>query len=274
MTTATPATTPTTTAPEPAGTGHPLPARSPGNWTLYLTVLRWKLLSVGPMLPVVIVLQIFMAAGIILGFALLIPGIDDLPDIALHMSTGAPTVQLLTVGLVMVPQAVATERNNGTFAYMRSLPVPRPILLIADLTMWTVVALPGLAASLVVALLRFELSLDPHWPLLISAALLVSIMSATVGYAIAVVLRPMVAQAATQALIFFILLFSPVTFPASHLPRWLEALHDWLPIRPAADLLRAGLASGDYTWQTRDLIILLVWTAVSLVICLRALSRR
>ncbi|CAM2984666.1 ABC transporter permease [Actinomyces slackii] len=269
---ASPSTAPSASA--PAEAGRRPSASHPGAWSLYRTVLRWNLLSVGPMLPVVIVLQVFMAAGIILGFALLIPGIDDLPDMALHMSTGAPTIQLLIVGLVMVPQAVATARNNGTFAYMRALPVPRPILLAADLTVWMVVALPGLAASMGVALLRFDLSLDPTWPLLIGAALLVSIMSAAVGYAIAVTLRPVIAQAATQALVFFILLFSPVTFPASHLPRWLESAHDWLPIRPAADLLRLGLASGDYTWQTRDLIILLVWTVVSMAICLRALSRR
>ena len=75
-------------------------------------------------------------------------------------------------------------------------------------------------------------------------------------------------------LVFFILLFSPVTFPASQLPRWFQSVHDWLPIRPAADLLRAGLAQDAYAWHGRDLAILLAWMLVSLGVCLRALSRR
>ena len=84
----------------------------------------------------------------------------------------------------------------------------------------------------------------------------------------------MVAQALTQVLVFFILLFSPVTFPTSQLPHWFQTAHDWLPIRPAADLLRAGLAQDAYAWQDRDLFVLLVWMVVSLGVCLRALTRR
>lgn len=245
-----------------------------GIWTIYRVMLRWNLLSLGPMLPLVVVVQSLMAAGIIIGFGLIIPNIDSQPAIALFMVTGTPTVLLMTVGFVMVPQTVAQARTNGTFGYMRTLPVPRPILLATDLTMWMAVALPGVAVAVGVGLLRFDLPLKINWPLLIAASLLVAIMAASVGYAIAVSLRPMTAQVVTQVLVFFVLLFSPVTFPASQLPQWFRTAHDWLPVRPAADLLRTGLASGTYAWQGRDLVVLAVWTMVGLAITLRALNRR
>lgn len=245
-------------------------------WTSYLVLLRWTMGSLGPMLPLVVVVQSLLAAGIIIGFSFLIPDIDSPAgaSTALFLSTGAPTVLLMTVGLVLVPQAVAMSRTNGTFTYMRSLPIPRTVLLATDLTMWLTVALPGVLVSVVVAMLRFDLSLSLDLPVLISASLLVALMATAVGYAIAVSLRPALAQIMTQVLVFFVLLFSPVTFPASQLPQWFQEAHDWMPVRPAADLLRAGLAAQAYTAQPRDLLVLLAWTIVGLIITLRALTRR
>lgn len=266
------ATTPTP-APSSAATHRPEPG-SPSPWSVYRAMLRWRFYSIGPTLPIFVIVQALMAAGIIVGFGLLIPGIDSMPSTALLMSTGAPTALLMTVGLVVVPQVVAQARANGAFAYMRALPVPRPTLLVTDLSLWTLIALPGIAVAVGVAWLRFDIPLDADWPLLVTASLLATVMATSVGYAIAVSLQPMVAQALTQVLVFFILLFSPVTFPASQLPRWFQSVHDWLPIRPAADLLRAGLAQDTYAWHGRDLAILLAWMLVSLGVCLRALSRR
>lgn len=268
----------------PATTSTPAPTTPPlatqphrvSAWTCYLVLLRWTMGSLGPMLPLVIIVQSLLAAGIIVGFSFLIPDIDSPAgaSTALFLSTGAPTVLLMTIGLVLVPQAVATARTNGTFTYMRCLPIPRAVLLANDLTTWLAVALPGILVSVVVAALRFDLSLSLDPPVLISASLLVALMATAVGYAIAVSLRPALAQIMTQVLVFFVLLFSPVTFPAAQLPQWFQDLHDWLPVRPAADLLRAGLASQAYTAQPRDLLVLIAWTIAGLAITLRALTRR
>src|SRR5690625_5581860 len=102
--------------------------------TSYRTLLRWNLAQIGPLMPLVVVIQTLLAAGIIIGFGFLIPDIDA--GTALFLSTGAPTVLLLTIGLVMVPQGVSRSRLDGTFNYLRSLPMARPLLLAADLTMW------------------------------------------------------------------------------------------------------------------------------------------
>lgn len=243
-----------------------------GPWRSYTTLLRWNLAQIGPMLPLVIVVQALIAAGIIVGFGFLIPDISAAT--ALFLATGAPTVLLLTVGFVMVPQAVATARTNGTFAYLRSLPVARPLLLLADLTLWVLVALPSVAVAVLVAWLRFDLAFSFDWPLLIAAAVLVAVMATAVGYAIAVTLRPLLAQLLTQVLIFFVMLFSPITFPAAQLPAWFQSLHDVLPARPGADLVRAGLASEVYSASGQDLLVLALWTVAGLAVTLVALARR
>ena len=241
-------------------------------WSTYRTLLRWQVAQIGGLLPFVVVVQALLAGGIIIGFGFLIPDID--PATAMFLSTGAPTVLLLTIGLVLVPQGVARARTDGTFDYMRSLPLARPLLLAADVTVWLMVAVPSVAVGVVVARLRYDLTFAIDWPLLVTATLLVTIMATAVGYAIAVSMPPMLAQLVTQVLVFFVLLFSPITFPASQLPAWFLSVHDLLPVRAGADLLRAGLASDTFTASGRDLLVLALWCLLGLATSLRALVRR
>lgn len=238
----------------------------------FLTLMRWSLASIGAMLPLIVVIQAMLAAGIIIGFGFLIP--DITPDAALFLSSGAPTILLLTIGLVIVPQGVSRARASGALDYQRALPVSRPLLLLVDLVVWTLIALPGVVIGLLVAWLHYDLTFSFDWPLLILASLLVTTMSTALGYAIAVSLPAMLAQLVSQVLVFFVLLFSPITFPASQLPDWFQTLHQFLPIQSAADLLRAGIASHTFTATGRDLLVLALWTALGLLITTRALLRR
>lgn len=239
-------------------------------WSTYRTLLHWNFSQIGAMLPLIIVVQALLAAGVVIGFGLIIPGIDSAT--ALHLSTGTPTVLLLVTGFVMVPQGVARARTDGTFDYMRALPIARPLMLAAELTVWLIVAVPSVAVGVLVASLRYDLPLSFDWPVLLAASFLVTVMATSVGYAIAVTLPPMIAQLLSQVLVFFILLFSPVTFPASGLPQWYQTMHDLLPIRPGADLIRAGLTGDPASGQ--DMLVLMTWTLLGIVVTLRALVRR
>jgi ABC-2 type transport system permease protein len=265
---------PTVTEPadlEPTSLRHGSPERV-GLWSSYRTLLRWQLAQIGSLLPLVIIIQALLAGGIIVGFGFLIPDIDSAT--AMFLATGAPTVLLFTIGLVMVPQGVSRARTDGTFNYMRSLPVARPLLFVADLTVWLIIALPSVAVAAIVGWLRYDLAYSFNWPLLIAATLLVTVMATAVGYAIAVSLQPMLAQLVSQVLVFFVLLFSPITFAANQLPGWFQTVHDFLPLRPGADLLRAGLAAESYEASGRDLLVLTIWCLAGIAITIRALVRR
>lgn len=241
-------------------------------WASFSALMRWQLLQVGTVLPLIVVVQSMLAAGIVIGFGFIIPDITEAT--ALYLSTGAPAMLLLTIGLVLVPQAVSRMRTDGTFEFMRSLPVPRPLMLSVELTVWSAIALPGVAIGMLVAQLRYDLTLSLNWLLVIVASVLVTVMATAIGYAIAVSLQPMLAQLSSQVLVFFVMLFSPIAFPASQLPQWFQILHEYLPIQAGADLLRAGLASNVYDASWRDVVVLFTWCVAGVAITLRALMRR
>ncbi|NTW41659.1 MAG: ABC transporter permease [Cellulomonadaceae bacterium] len=236
-----------------------------------LLLLEWQWKRSSAMLPLLVVVQVAMAVATVVGYGLLVG--DPSPDVALYLATGAPTVTLITVGLVMTPQMMAQAKTEGSLDWMRTLPVPRWTFLASDLALWTLIALPGMILGVVAGVLRFDVSLAVA-PWVVGAALLVSLTSASVGYAMASLLPPMLAQLLTQVLVFFVLLFSPVSFPASRMPQWLQGLHEVLPIEPMAQVVRAGLASDVFSVPGRSVVVLLAWCVASVLGALAALRRR
>ncbi|HEX7806265.1 MAG TPA: ABC transporter permease [Cellulomonas sp.] len=236
-----------------------------------LLLLQWQLRRGSTMMPLLVVVQIAMAVATVVGYGLLVG--DPTPDVALYLATGAPTITLITVGLVMTPQMLGQAKTEGSLDWMRTLPVPRWTFLASDLLMWTLIALPGMVLGIVAGVVRFDVQLSIA-PWLVAAALLVSLTAASVGYAMASVLPPMLAMLLTQVLVFVVLLFSPVSYPASRMPEWLQHAHAYLPIEPMAQVVRAGLASADFSVPGRSLVVLGVWCVASVGAALAALRRR
>jgi ABC-2 type transport system permease protein len=245
---------------------HPAPAaRQLG------LLLQWQFRRTSQYLPLLVVVQVLLAVTTVLGYGLLVG--TPLPEQALYLATGASTVTLVMVGLVMTPQMVAQARVEGSLDWMRTLPVARPLFLGADLALWTLIALPGMVLGVVAGALKFHihLSLSPWLPV---AAVVVSLTAACVGYAIACLLPPQVAQLVSQVLVFVVLLFSPVSFPASRLPGWLAQAHLWLPVQPMADAMRATLVSDRFTMPLRSTVVLAVWCVASIGVATWSLRKR
>jgi ABC-2 type transport system permease protein len=236
-----------------------------------LLLAQWQFRRQATFLPLMVVVQVFMAVATVIGYGLLVGDPD--PATALFLATGAPTVTLITIGLVITPQLLSQSRTEGSLDWMRTLPVPRSAFLASDLLVWTVLALPGMVLGVVAGVLRFDIDLSPA-PWLVPGSLLVSLTAAAVGYAMASLLAPALASLMTQALVFVVLLFSPVSYPAERMPQWLQSTHAWLPIEPMAQLVRAGLVSEEFALPTRSLVLLLVWCAASVTGAIWALRRR
>lgn len=239
--------------------------------TVFGALIRLYLAKAGIQIPIILVVQVLLAVGMIIGFGFLIPEITV--EVATFLTTGVPTTLLLMVGLVLVPQEVAKRRGDGTMTFLRAQPVPRWMLLVADLLVWLVVALPGVAIAIIVGALHFELDLDINWLSLVGVSLLISLMATSVGYAMAVVLPQSQVVVASQVLVFVILLFSPIAFPAQRLPDWFQNIHQWLPLQPAADLMRSALA-GSYEFSATQLCVLLGWTGLGIILSMLALVRK
>jgi ABC-2 type transport system permease protein len=236
-----------------------------------LLLAQWQFRRKSSFLPLLVVVQIAIAVATVVGYGLLVG--NPTPEVALFLATGAPTITLITVGLVMTPQVLAQAKTEGSLDWLRTLPVPRSLFLASDLLLWTLLALPGLVLGVVAGVLRFDVDLSIA-PWIFAAVLLISLTSAAVGYAMATLLPPLIAQLMTQLLVFVVLLFSPVSYPAERMPEWLQATHQFLPIEPMAQLMRAGLAHDTFTVPTQSVLVLSAWCILAVLAALAALRHR
>jgi ABC-2 type transport system permease protein len=237
----------------------------------YSLLVRWQALRLKGFLPLAIVVQSLFAFGIVVGYPLLFPEMDQMT--MLFLATGAPAITLITMGLVALPQVVSQARLEGSLEYMRSLPVPRLAYLAADLTVWMAIVLPGVVFAVLVGVWALGLDLDVSW-MIIPASLLVAVTSAAVGYAMASLLPPMIAMLVTQVLVFGVLIFSPINFPASRLPGWLQEVHALLPVQAMGEVIRGSLASSTFPITSGSFLLLGAWCVASLGLSYRVLTRR
>jgi ABC-2 type transport system permease protein len=209
----------------------------------YFLMLKWVFLGSRSWLSLNLIVQMCIASGFIFGISFFYPAIT--PSTARYLTTGAPTLILITVGLVMVPQIVSSMRMYGTFDYIWSLPVPRMVYVAADATNMFGSMLPGVVLAVVLGSIYFDFSLSIS-PLVIPAVIMIALCGTFLGYSLAfAVPKPMMAQVLTQVIIFIVMMFSPVMYPASQLPGWLQAVHKFFPIQYMANLTRGTLTDLD-----------------------------
>ena len=237
----------------------------------YTLLIRWQALRLKTFLPLAFVVQSLFAFGIVVGYPLFFPQIDELT--ILFLATGAPAVTLITMGVVVLPQVVAQSKLEGSLEFMRSLPVPRMAYLMADLTVWLAVVLPGVVFGVAVGAWAFDLALSFSLTI-VPAVLLVVTTAAAVGYAMASLLPPMIAMLLSQVLVFGVLLFSPINYPAERLPEWMQTVHSMLPVQAMGEVIRGSLASDTFPLATGSFVMLALWCAGALALSYVTLQRR
>lgn len=233
--------------------------------------MQWQARRISWLLPLTVGVQTVLAVGIIVGFGFLFPEVDA--ETALFLATGAPTLLLLVIGLVLVPQMVSESKNEGTYNWMRALPVPRLAFLAADATVWCVAMLPGLVVALVVGRWHYGLEFSVS-ALVVVAILLVGLTATGVGYAIASLVPPMIRLPLTNLLLFVALMFSPAIFPAERLPDRLRTVHQVLPITSMADVMRGTLARDSVELTARPFPVLIAGSAAGFAASDVVMNRR
>jgi ABC-2 type transport system permease protein len=177
------------------------------------------------------------------------------------------------MGVVVLPQVVAQSKLEGSLEFMRSLPVPRMTYLMADLSVWTAVVLPGVVFGVAVGAWAFDLALSISI-LVVPAVLLVVTTAAALGYAMASVLPPMMAMLLSQVLVFGVLLFSPINYPAERLPEWMQTIHSMLPVQAMGEVVRGSLAADVFPLEAAPFVTLAIWCAAALALSYLTLQRR
>ncbi|MGB8360122.1 MAG: hypothetical protein WCE80_01840, partial [Acidimicrobiia bacterium] len=99
---------------EASGAGLPIKRVGPENWLRsYGAMLRWEVMSSRLFLPVMLVVQILVGAGFVIGFGLLIPEVDTAT--ALYLATGGVVQSLILIGLIVTPQVVSQRKMEGSY---------------------------------------------------------------------------------------------------------------------------------------------------------------
>jgi ABC-2 type transport system permease protein len=238
----------------------------------YLSMLRFDLASQRNWLPMFMLMQVMFGAGmaIIYGFYL---GTAPVPVIR-YIVTGAPALAVITAALIGVSTIVTERQLAGTWDFIWSLPAPRSATVASTFSVYTAMAIPGMVTALALASWRYGIHLNLSLSI-VPAFLLSSLMAISMGFALSIsISNPLVTNVIVNALIFVILLFSPVVYPISQLPAWLADLQRGLPIYHLAQVMRASLTTGVVHDLIISYVVLGAWTAGSWALTGWVIGRR
>lgn len=220
----------------------------------------------------VIMVQVVLTVGLVLGYGYLIPDISQ--TAALYVTTGAATNATVTIALVVLPQILAEAKQQGRMDFMLTLPISREIYLLSQVVSTIVLAAPGTILAVAFGAWHYDLSLDisPWLPLVILLGI-----ASLAGVGVTVVMLSshfQVTNAITQLVIFYVVFFAPILLPKEQLPELLQAVSTVMPPTYAADAMRASLTDLPGTDLYRDLALLAGFAAASLSLSAVSIRRR
>jgi len=225
----------------------------------YKQVLKFQVFRIVGSIAVFTIVQIIISLGIAIGFTYLYSDVDQ--QSILYLATGAPTIVLIMTGLVILPNQISNARIEGHGEFLRTLPVNRAAIIMADTTIWLLVTIPGIVISTLATNFIFQPGFHiSFW--FIPAYLLCALTCIGVGYGFSYAMPPMLAMALSQVIAFMALMFSPINFPMSRLPAWLQVVHTILPIDAMAQIMRASLAVSSFEVNSLTVIKAIVWCIV------------
>ena len=244
----------------------------PRYWLTSLrSMLRFDLARARQWAALMVIIQVLMGVGMALIYGFFYPRVSH--QTALLITTGTPTLALIPLGFVLVPASVGHQKLEGTFDFIWSLPVPRSAQVVSTFLLFTLLSLPGAALALVVSSWYYGVSLSIS--VLLLPALLCAVMAVSVGFGMALLIaNPLLTNLVTNALMFVVLLFTPIVFPPGHLPEWLFAVDRALPFYNMAEVIRAGLTTGLVTDLGTAYLILSGWTVAGWVMTAWVVGRR
>lgn len=247
--------------------------RGPRYWvSSYAAMLRFDLAAQRNWLPMFVLMQILFGAGMAIIYGFYIGRLSR--EAALFIVSGAPALAVLTAGLIGVTMMVTERQQAGTWDFIWSLPAPRSAAVASTFTVFTLLEIPGIVATLALAAWRYGLTLTVS-PMAVPALLLSSLLATSIGFAMALLIgRPLVTNALVNALIFVVLIFSPVQFPISRLPLWLADLHRVLPVYYLGQVLRASVTTGLVSNLALSYAVLAAWMVAAWVGAAWVVGRR
>lgn len=245
-----------------------------GSWLDgYASMLRFEMRNLRTYLTIGLMIQVLLGAGMALMYGFYFGELDSMQRT--FLVTGIPTLALVPIGFVMVPNAIMEHKLRDTYDYVWSLPVSRSGSAMASSTIFTALALPGTVVALLISSISYEVDMRISWAV-VPAVLFTSAIATSVGYALGhAVPEPRVISLITNLVMFLVLLFSPIVVAIDQFPDWWAAAHRIMPFWHMSVVIRAGLTEGLVSSSViASYGVLLAWGVVSWLIAAWVVGRR
>ena len=166
-----------------------------------------------------------------------------------------------TVGLMGIPVATATAREQGWLRRYRATPMRPFTYFIADVTVYFGIAISGMILLVVLAKVVYGLRFNGDWWHVAAAFSLGALAFIAVGYVIAgLAPTARVAQVIGQIAFFPMMFLSGAAMPREIMPESVRRVGDFLPLTYVVTLLQGlwqGQAWGDHLSAAAILVVML-----------------
>jgi ABC-2 type transport system permease protein len=186
-------------------------------------------------------------------------------------------VSLVTlIGTLLTSQNIAREKELGTLEQLNVTPITRGQFIAAKLLPFWALALVDLAIGLTVGWLVFDIPMRGSLLLLFGVAAIYLVVALAIGLWVSTLVET---QQQAMFVTFFImmvyLLMSGLFTPIDSMPRWVQVLSEFTPVRHFVQISRAILVKGAGLAEiARPLLVLVVYAAVMLTLAVRQYSKR
>ena len=230
-------------------------------------LVQWNYLRQKNLFLLFSVAQFLLTISLLFGYPLVMGKIDHTQ--AYYLASGSVLMGIISNGCTISSPIISNAKTEGHLDYLRSLPVPRFMISLADLLIWLLALLPGVFFSILLGYLRFSIQIRSSL-LGLLCLLLICLVMVSIGFSIAYLFPPNIVTLASQLLLMLGLMFSPILYPADRLPAIMNHLYRFLPFVPAANLLRSSLYNQGIT-SLVDIFILILWLFFSQMLILYTL---
>lgn len=186
------------------------------------------------------------------------------PEVMLFVITGSLVLNISMGAMLSLGQQIGWLKDQNAYEYYASLPISKAVFLAALVTRGVLLTMPSTLLVLAIGTLFFNMLPDLGTLLvLVLSAYAMSGLGALIGF-----WSPtgQVANLATQIVQPLIVLFAPVYIPLEQLPYPLQLTAYFLPTTYAARALRETLAGASVLQLWPEILILLGFTAISLML--------
>jgi ABC-2 type transport system permease protein len=185
-------------------------------------------------------------------------------------------VSLVTlIGTLLTSQNIAREKELGTLEQLNVTPITRGQFIAAKLLPFWALALIDFIIGLTVGWLVFDIPMRGSLLLLFGVAAIYLVVALAIGLWVSTLVET---QQQAMFVTFFImmvyLLMSGLFTPIDSMPRWVQVLSEFTPVRHFVQISRAILVKGAGLAEiARPLLILVVYAAVMLTLAVRQYSK-